>query len=253
MRQNRNLDLVAICAWAAMTVLVVGHSESEPLRLVLALPLLLFFTGHAMLRAFGPPASSRTEHAVFAVGLSIASALLGGFLLNGLGALTPLGWVLWLEAVVSASTVVGLVRQSIGGLQRISGSDVGLRARHLAMLGLASAITCGAYYLAVKDEASQQEFKYVEFWMVGGQGGAGALVVGIKSAEVRPQVFDVEVTRGSDVIAVWRSVYLDPGETWAQPLSLNIYPQRDRKISARLYGHYDGRLYRQVTAIVPSA
>jgi hypothetical protein len=253
MTLNRNLDLVAICAWAAMTVIAVGHSEYQPLRLVLALPLLLLFTGHAVLRAFGPSAKSRTEHVVYAIGLSLAAALMGGFLLNSLGALTPLGWALWLEAVVAASTAIALVRQPNDLLQLTGGSDLSLRARHLVMIVVSGTVICGAYFLAVRDEARQQEFKYVEFWLVGGEGGAGALVVGIKSAELRTQVFDVEVTRGSDVVAIWRSVRLEPGATWTQALSLDIDARHERKVRARLYGRYDGRLYRQVTAIVPSA
>jgi len=253
MARNRNLDLVGICAWAAIMVIAVGHSEYQPLRLVLALPLLLFFTGHAVLRAVGPRAGSRTEHAAYAIGLSIAVALAGGFLLNSLGALTPLGWALWLNAVVAASSATTLIRQPNGHKHPTEGGDLRLRARHLFMIAASGALVCGAFFVAVRDEAGQRDFKYVEFWLVGCEGGGGELMVGIKSAEVGPQVFDVEVSRGSDVIAVWRSVHLVPGQTWTQALSLNIESGNERKVHARLYNHSDGRLYRQVTAIVPSA
>lgn len=253
MSQSRNLDLIAICAWASLTVLAVGHTESQALRLLLALPLLLFFTGHAVLCAFGPETNSRTEHAAYAIGLSLASALMGGFALNILGALTPLGWALWLQAVVAASAATALIKQPSAPLRLIGRADLGLRARHLVMIAVSGSVICGAYFIAVRDEARQNEFKYVEFWMVGAEGGSGALVVGVRSAETEPRLFDVEVTRGSDVVAVWRSVHLEPGETWTQALSLGIDDRHERKIRARLYGHSDGRLYRQVTAIVPSA
>jgi len=253
MRQNRNLDLVAICAWAALTVIAVGHTEYQALRLFLALPLLLFFTGHVLIRVVKPSVTSRTEHAAYAIGLSLAAALMGGFLLNILGALTPLGWALWLQVVVAASTATALVRQTNATPQPIGGTQLGLRARHLAMIVVSGSVICSAYFIAVRDEARQHEFKYIEFWLVGGKGGEGALVVGIRSAEAEPRSFDVEVTRGSDVVAVWRSIHLEPGDTWTQALSLEIDAGHERKIRARLYGHSDGRLYRQVTAIVPSA
>jgi len=253
MIQNRNLYLVAVNAWAALTVVAVGHTEYVALRLVLALPLLLLFTGHAVLRGVGPRANSRTEHAVYAIGLSLAAVLMGGFLLNGLGALTPLGWALWLQAVVAASTAIALIRRPNDPPRLIGNAGLGLRARHLAMIAVSGTVICGAYFIAVRDEARQQDFKYVEFWLTGSEGGTGELVIGIKSAEAEPRLFDVEVTRGSDVVAVWRSVHLAPGETWTQALSLEIDARHERKVRARLYGHSDGRLYRQVTAIVPSA
>ena len=109
MIQNRNLDLVAVNAWAALTVVAVGHTEYVALRLVLALPLLLLFTGHAVLRGVGPRANSRTEHAVYAIGLSLAAVLMGGFLLNGLGALTP-------------------VYTPVGNLTRLQAGPLGSRA-----------------------------------------------------------------------------------------------------------------------------
>jgi len=253
MSRDRNLDLIAICAWAALTVVAVGHTESQALRLLLALPLLLLFTGHAVLRAIGPSVSSRTEHAAYAIGLSLAAALMGGFLLNILGALTPLGWALWLQTVVAASTATALLRRPSIPLQPIGRMALGLRARHLVMIAVSGIVVCGAYLVAVRDEARQQDFRYSEFWLVGAAAGPGALVVGIKSAEAQPRSFDVEVTRGSDIVAVWRSVHLEPGETWTQALSLEIDDRHERKIRARLYDHSDGRLYRQVTAIVPSA
>jgi hypothetical protein len=252
MATGKNLDLLAICVWAAMTVIAVGRLEYQPLRLVLALPLLLLFAGHAMLRAFGPAASSRTEHLVYAIGLSVAAALMGGFLLNGISALTPLGWALWVQAVVAASTVIAMVRETMGGTQWLANDAFRLRGRHWATIGVSAVLVCGSYFLAISDEARQREFRYVEFWLVRGDGGDGELVVGIKNAEVAIRVFDVEVSRGGEVVAVWRSVHLEPGGTWTQPLNVQIDAGLERKIRARLYDHSDGKLYRQVTAIVPS-
>ena len=253
MPANRNIDLFAIVAWAMVTVVAVALSDNQPLRLALALPLLLLFTGHSVLRALGPIATSMTEHAVCAVGASIAIALAGGFLLNRLGALVPLGWALWLLTVVGGSAAVALWRRRPLDVRLVAWSLPNLRPRHLAMIGLAAAIMGGAYGLAARDEASQQEFKYVDFWIVGGAGAPGALIVGVKSAELEPQVFDIEVTRAGQVVAVWQAIPLAPGQTWTRSLSLSIDAQRSQKVYARLYGHNDGKVHRQVSAIVPSA
>jgi hypothetical protein len=185
--------------------------------------------------------------------VSIAVALAGGFVLNRLEALVPLGWALWLAAAVAASAAIALWRQPMGQTYFALPSLPGLRTHHLAMIGIAAVLTCGAYALAARDAANQREFKYTDFWMLSNEGAPGAIIVGIKSAETTPQLFDVEVTRGNHVVAVWRSVYLIPGETWTRELGLSVGGEHVAKIYARLYGHDDGRLYRQVSAIVPSA
>jgi hypothetical protein len=253
MPASKNFDLFAIFSWAAVTLIAVALSDNQGLRLALALPLLLVFVGHAVLRALGPVATSLAEHTVCAVGASIAVALAGGFLLNRLGMLIPLGWALYLLTVVGLSASISLWRDQPRAVYSVALRLPYIRLRHMAMIGLAAAIMCGAYWLAVRDAASQQEFKFVDFWIVGGVGTPGALVVGIKSAEQDPKVFDIEVTRANQVIAVWRSIPLAPGQTWTRALRLSVDTQRAEKIYARLYGHDDGKLHRQVSAIVPSS
>jgi hypothetical protein len=253
MPTNRNVDLIAIVVWAVATATAVALSDSQLLRLVLALPLLLLFTGHSLLRAFGPVATSASEHAVCAIGLSIAVALATGFLLNRLGALVPMGWALSLLAIVGASLAIALWRNRPAEPYLVTPSLSGLRARHAVMIGLAAAVIAGAYERAASDASKQRQFNYVNFWMVAGARAPGGLVVGIESAEREPQLFDVEITSGEQVVAVWRSVALNPGERWTRNLSLGVDPLQDRKFDGRLYRHSDGKLYRQVSAILPPA
>ena len=253
MPANRNVDLIVIFAWAAATTAAVALSDSQLLRLVLALPLLLLFTGHALLRAFGPVATSATEHVICAIGLSIAVALPTGFLLNRLGALAPLGWALALLAVVAASLAITFWRKRPAEPYLVMWNLPGWRARHVAMIGLAAVVIVGAYARAVSDASKQRQFDYVNFWMVAGTKAPGAVIVGIESAERESQLFDVEVTSDGQLVAVWRAVALDPGERWTRDLSLGVDPLQHRKFYGRLYRHSDGKLYRQVSAILPPA
>jgi hypothetical protein len=253
MPTNRNVDLIVIVAWAAVAVLAVALSENQLLRLALALPLLLLFTGHSLLRAIGSIATSTVEHVIYAVGLSIAVSLASGFLLNRLGALTPLGWASALLTVVSASFAFVLLRRRTGAPYLAIGNLQGLRARHLAMVGIATAVIVVAYQQAARDAAGERQFKYVDFWLVADTQAPGGLIVGIENAELKPQLFDIEVTSASQVVAAWRAVALDPGDQWTRDLRLSADQQHPQKVFARLYRHGNGKLYRQVSAILPPA
>jgi hypothetical protein len=251
MPRSRDIDLIAILGWAAGTVVAVSLTGNVPLRLALALPLLMLFSGHSLLRALGWTAVSATEHVICAIGLSIAVALAAGFLLNRVGMLVPLGWALSLLTVVAVSLAVALRRKPTDtpfpGISKLSG----FRMRHIAMIALAIAVIGGAYRQAASDAAQQRQFSYVNFWIVADEKAPGRLVVGIESAELDSQVFDIEVMSSSQFVAAWRGVAVDPGAKWTRDLSLSVDPERLQKIYARLYRHGDGKLYRQVSAIIP--
>lgn len=253
MPTNRNVDLIVIFAWAAVTVLAVALSENQLLRLALALPLLLLFTGHSLLRAVGSIATSTAEHVIYAVGLSIAVSLASGFLLNRLGALVPLGWALALLTIVSVSLAIVLWRRRTDAPYFALGNLQGLRTRHLAMVGIATAVIGVAYQLAAQDAAKERQFNYVDFWIVADTKAPGGLIVGIENSELKPQLFDIEVRSASQVVAAWRAVALDPGDQWTRDLSLSADQQHPKKVFARLYRHDNGKLYRQVSAILPPA
>jgi hypothetical protein len=112
-------------------------------------------------------------------------------------------------------------------------------------------VATGAYALAVRDEATHRQFRYTEFWMLpSASGDAGRLTVGVRSAETQTQRFDLEITLDGQLFAVFRSLTIAPGDTWAQeiPLPLSTTP---KKAEARLYRPEDNRLYRSVSTLVP--
>jgi uncharacterized membrane protein len=245
-----NRDLVTACLWAAATMVIVAVTDSVLLRAVLGLPMALFVPGHVLLRAIGIRTSSALEHLIYAIGASLATAVVGGFALNVVNLLMPLGWAVWFFAATAGASLIAARRRDAPDPPAWSW-PTGFRFGHVTAFVLAASLTTGAYALAVSDEAKQQQFKYTEFWMVPSTEG-GHLSVGIQSGEVKTQQFDLEISVEGRPFAVLRSLVVAPGERWAREISVPklATPQR---AEARLYRSKDDRLYRSVSALVPGS
>lgn len=247
-----NRDLSAACAWATIMAAAVVLTDNMLLRAVLSIPIVFFIAGHTVLRAIGIKTTSLAEHLAYAVGASLATGIAGGLVLNGVDFLTPLGWAIWFWTVIIIASLIAVARREDSDLPPWP-RPTGIRFWHAAAFALTVMITTGAYALAVRDESNQQQFKYVELWMLPpASGGAAHLAVGIRSDEAKTQRFDLEVTLNGQPLAIFRSLSLAPGDTWTRevPVPLSGVAQ---KAEARLYRSEDNRLYRRTTALVPGS
>jgi hypothetical protein len=101
MRCDQRLIAVLGVVAAAVGLLLDGH----PLwRLILAAPLVLVLPGAALLRLFPGRMAAPGRYALMA-GLSMAVCVLGGLLLNAVGALTTPGWFVLLSAISLAGAL----------------------------------------------------------------------------------------------------------------------------------------------------
>jgi hypothetical protein len=244
---NRDL-LAAACLWATATAIAVAVSDSVLLRTVLGAPMVFLVSGHAVLRAIGVRTTSLPEHLAYAVGASLAAGIAGGFALNAAGSLSPLGWAFWFWAVTVGASLVAAGSRDAPALPPWP-APAGFRLWHGAMLALAMLVATGAYALAIRDEVSQQQFKYTEFWMLPSADG-GRLAIGVRSAEAQDQRFDLEITLDGSTFAAFRSLTVAPGETWVREIPVPVLSTL-QKAGARLYRPEDNRLYRSVSALVP--
>ena len=246
-----NRDLSMACAWATAMVVAVAITDSVLLRAVLCVPMVFVIAGHTILRAIGIRTTSLAQHVAFAVGASLAAGIAGGLVLNGIDILTPLGWAIWFWIVTIAASLIAVERGENSELPSWP-RPAGIRPWHGVAFAAAVLISTGAYALAVRDESSQQQFKYVELWMLPpANGGAAHLAVGIRNAEAKTQRFDLEITLDDQPLAVFRSLALAPGDTWTREIPVSIATTA-QKAKARLYRSDDNRLYRSVSALVPS-
>jgi uncharacterized membrane protein len=245
-----NRDLSAACAWATAMMAVVAVGDSVLLRAILGLPMVFLVPGHTVLRAIGVKTASVPEHLAYAVGASLAFGIAGGLVLNAIGFLTPLGWAVWFWAVTLGASLIATRSRETPAWAPWPES-VRIRGRHVAAFALAMLVTTGAYALAIRDEASDRQFKYTEFWLLPlAHGDPGRLTVGVRSAETQTQRFDLEITLDGRPFAVFRSLTMQPGETWAREIPVPVLATR-QKAEARLYRPEDNRLYRSVSTLVP--
>ena len=138
-----NRDLPAACIWAtAMAVAVAVVGDGTPLRVLLGLPMAVLVPGHVLLRAIGMKTSSALEHFIYAVGASLAAGVAGGFVLNVVSWLTPLGWAVWFLAVTAGASWVAARRLDAPDLPTIQW-PTGLRLRHVIAFVLTASLTTG--------------------------------------------------------------------------------------------------------------
>ena len=256
---SKRIDLTAGFWWAVLLLLTVSVTDNFIIRLILGLPLVCFLTGHTVLRAIKPVQTpGPLEHSVFAAGLSIAVCVGGGFLLNMISMLNPIGWALWFIAVNGVAMVIAL-RQPydesfvLPTLPRI-------RIWHALTLCAAIGIMVGSFMLSAHVINTFHEFKYTEFWLV--PQGTGKLAVGIQNRETESEEYDIEVTAvGSadkapagradkTMIATFRSIDLAPGQQWGRAITVGL---NQKRVEAHLYRTRDHALYRKVSALTPGA
>lgn len=123
-----NRDLRAACFWATLVAIAVAASDDVFVRTIFGLPAALILPGYVLTRALGLKASSMLEYIVCMIGTSLASMVVGGFVLNIVGLLTPLGWATWLLTVVIAGSYMAARRHEPPALPRWSWPP-GLRFR----------------------------------------------------------------------------------------------------------------------------
>jgi hypothetical protein len=231
-------------------VAAVAVSDGVLLRTILGAPMVFLVSGHMVLRAIGVRTTSQTEHLAYAVGASLAAGIAGGFALNAAGFLTPLGWAVWFWAVTAAAALVAAGRRDAPDLPTLPG-PARVRLWQGAALALAVLVATGTYALATRDEATNRQFKCTEFWMLPrANGDPSRLAIGVRSAETQPQRFDLEITLDGRPFAVFRSLTIAPGDTWAREIPVPVLATR-QKAEARLYRPEDNRLYRSVSTLVP--
>ena len=146
-----NRDLRSACLWAIALAIAVILFEGTTVRAVLGLPMVLLISGHTLLRAIGIRADSPVEHLIYAIGASLVAGIAGGFVLNAIGLMTPLGWAIWYLLVVTSASALAIRR--FGAAASLPWPRlVPIRAPHAIAFALAALLTTAAYALAVHDE-----------------------------------------------------------------------------------------------------
>jgi uncharacterized membrane protein len=250
---SKHCELLGMCLWAAMALVAVGLTDNVALRAIACAPLILLLPGYALLRALGFAAKSAPEWYTLGVGLSIAIAVISGFVLNAAHLLTPLGWAAWLNLVIATASFAAVIRGTAAPSALLARQTLGgLTFGHVTLIGVAALVAAGAFAIVVADEHSYRQFHYTEFWMLpGGPERPNTITIGVKNAESGPSDYDIEVMLDGRTFAVWRSLPLDPGHSLTKEIAVPLPSGRAQKAEAWLFKSGNRNLvYRKVSVVV---
>jgi hypothetical protein len=184
-----------------------------------------------------------SERLVFSLGVSLAMAMLAGFVLNwtSWGLQAP-GWVLLLGDVTLALAAWGLARlrwaiyrqpasRAVSRGTRVAG---GWRFRDGLLFGIGATLVISALLVARHGALAQTGPGFTQLWMVPepASDGQNSVQIGFSNDEQGPTRYDLQLTVDDQLVTEWPSITLDPGGRWTEVVALPS--QQYNQVEARL-------------------
>lgn len=210
-RQRIDLALVGLCAMANLGLLLVPGLQG-PVRILLGAPMVLIVPGYAVHAALEPSRRSGwPERLAFALGVSLSLAALLGLVLNlGEAGLRRETWTGGLAVITLAGCGTAAVRQRKAPDLFVLPTSAPRRRDAFSFAGV---LAVGAIAFGVATASAQQPRQgFSELWLVPADTGF-APSVGLRSQELSPTVFRVQVASGASIL-LDSSFTLEPGQSW---------------------------------------
>jgi uncharacterized membrane protein len=234
----RSLDLILASGIAAATVaLAFVGADSAPVRMMLALPMVLLLPGYALCAAaFTGRSLGAVEGAMLSAGLSMAVAALGGYVLNSTAVGLQAGsWAILLGSITLGLSGVALLRRAAGGGRRTAEAA---RTRMLGSaqtrtpspirrppsaaavgqglaLGLAAFVVVGSMGLAQAGAVQESRSGFTELWVLPSvEPDQRVFRLGLSSGESTAVTYQLHVEAGGARLGEWPAIELNPGERW---------------------------------------
>ena len=240
---------VAVAAVAAALVVAFIGGETA-LRTFLAVPLIFFLPGHAVLSAVFPGDPKWLLRFVFSVGLSLAIVVLGGLLLNVVAALTPLNWLALLGIIASSGYLIAFTRRTPSERRSLWPLPMTwtLSPREAVLYSGAAVVVILAFAISTGESRKlHQQTDFTEFWITPDRTAEiGTVKIGMKNVEHRPMSYDIELMLDDQMIGAWRNIALKDSESWSKTIDLPG-PSRRQRLEAWLFksGEHQ-KVYRRV-------
>jgi uncharacterized membrane protein len=244
-------DLTLVVALACLAFVAALLSAPVWLRAPLLVPLVLVLPGYALAAALFPSRTiSPAERGVYAVGLSIAVAAIGGLLIQLVVGLDRDVWAAFLTLVTIVAAVRG-PRQSKRRQTELSLAKMPRSLPVAAVVFLAAAVIAGMAIASAGDglREAQAEIRFTDFWLLPGGGGPRIehVSVGLRSHEGRVSHYTVRLSRDGLPLATER-LALRGGEQWERSFAVTKIRRRDPVVATL---SRDGLPYRSLN-FVPS-
>lgn len=212
-----DLALVGLVTLAALAA-VLGLPPEMPVRVGLGLLLTTVLPGYATTAALlGPRRVGGPDGVLFALGLSLAIAVLTGFLLNiWPGGLSRDTWAVGLVIVTLVGVAIGWARSPTAIYQASPlgrGSLPRIRLLDGALLGAAGILVVIAIGLARIGVAEQPTDVFSSVWLVPNDAGS-EVRVGVANHEGRPTTYRLVLSNPTNVVKEWPAVAVGDGQQW---------------------------------------
>jgi uncharacterized membrane protein len=267
-------DLLYIILWSLLLALFIAlgdRSYANYGRIILGLPLVLFFPGYVLIAAMFPGKADLggIERAALSFGLSIAVAPMIGLGLN----YTPWG-IRLVPVLVSLLIYIFLLsgitfyrRRKIARDERfVPTFDIDLpvlsempKLEKISSVILVLAILFTAGSIAYAATVHKTGEKFTEFYILGPGGKAGGyptdltvgqqtqVIVGVVNHEYSTVNYTIQVKNGEHVQATVQPVILDNGQKWEKPVAFVFYaPHEGAELQFLLFRQGDTSPYRSL-------
>src|SRR5215212_1763152 len=173
---RKTFDLMICSALAAVAlILALLTPEHAPVRALVALPLVLFAPGYAIVAAAFPASRLGTiERLLFSLGASLAVVALAGLLLHwtALG-LRPTAWAVALGNLTLVASLIALLRRRRLPVSAVmqprpwsAFSGAGLTLAQGGLLSLAALLVAGSVLIARDGAIQQRATGFTQLWVL---------------------------------------------------------------------------------------
>ncbi len=256
----KNLDLIIAMfivgfnvAWTQIpnNLIIVG--------IVLALPLVLFLPGYALIQTLfrqrAPEQSAASgmvarqqnlkighpiggaDQLVLSLGLSMAIDVLVGFGLNLLPiGLNALSWVLSLGLIITVCAVLAMFLRRKDLPRGVQTQRVRITFQDCLLFGLAMLVVASAVWLAIIRPLNPQP-SFSQFWILPANQTEKtcAVSIGLQSFETTSVAYRVLITVNSTQTNAWSSIVLVPQQKWTQLVTITPDTSSSLYVEAQLY------------------
>ena len=250
MRNHKDLRLVL--AAAALCAVLAVFLPVDVLRLVFALPLVLFLPGYALAAAiFARERLEAPKMALLAAGLSLTVLPLGALVVNyapgGIGAGS---WAILLVLVVLAACRAAALRRPRARDTALAMPKLALGRARAAIFGLAALVAVAAMVLAFVPLSAKNAIGYTALWIK--PSGHTAASIGVRSDEQQGGDYRLDIRIGSSSSPIVRRFSLDPGQSRIVRVDGGA-GAAGRPVSAVLFRSGHPAAYRRVATWIPAA
>lgn len=236
MRRNSS-DLLLIMLIAAVN-LVLGLPAFDwvPIRVILAIPMVLVVPGYALVSALFPkPTVTFAEQTLLSSCGSIAIAILGGFGLYWTPwGLQSISWAVLLSSITYVATVVALLRRNKQATFFARRKRTAISVKQVLLMAVACLIFSAAVAIARTPVSALDVSGYSQLWMLPSH-TQGTIRLGLRSEEFTDVQYRLELKIDNAVVKTWPSIDLKSGQEWETTTNLAREQLEGKDVEALLY------------------